>query len=356
MDRSKAVGILVVSVTIISSVVFYHASFPSKQVPKQRGVSWVAGRRPVSEEDFKPLVDNHVDWIVQTPFGWQRNFNSPSLALVTDDGVMWGERDVGLETTTRLAKRLGIKTLLKPHIWLRSRSDGKWRGEIEMDTEADWQSWFESYRTFILHYARFAEKNGIEALCIGMELRTSTVTRELDWRDIIKEVRKVYSGQLTYGANWYLEFKEIQFWDELDFIGVQAYFPLADTTNPDLEELKAGWVPHRDSLEAISKKFNKPIVFTEIGYRSNVDGAVRPWEWPQRPIGTASEEDLQTQANCYEAFFQTFWQEDWCGGAYFWKWFPTSRRSGSGQTLRNFTPQNKPAEQVMARWYGKRAD
>ena len=38
--------------------------------PKYRGVCWVGGLRPVEEEDFFPLVENHVSWIVQTPFGW----------------------------------------------------------------------------------------------------------------------------------------------------------------------------------------------------------------------------------------------------------------------------------------------
>ena len=318
---------------------------------RQRGVSWVAGRESVVKEDFQPLVKNHVNWIVQTPFGWQREFNSPAIRMATDGRVMWGERDAGLETTTRLARQLGIKTLLKPHIWMRPSSTGKWRSDIEMGSEEDWRSWFEDYRKFILHYAKFAQKNGIEALCIGTELHQTVVKREKEWRKIISEIRQVYDGKLTYAANWYREFEELKFWNELDFIGIQAYFPLAKKEDPTLEELKNGWLSHMEAIEDVSKKYNKPVVFTEIGYRSDANAAIKPWEWPaRRSREIANEQDLQTQANCYEAFFQIFWKKEWVAGAYFWKWFPKSRSSPATRDKR-FTPQGKPAEQVMAKWY-----
>lgn len=319
---------------------------------KQRGVSWAAGRE-VSENDLIKLVEDHVDWISQTPFGWQQDYNSPAFAMATDHRVLWGESDSGIELTTQMARKLGIKTLLKPHIWLRNRRDGKWLSDIAMDNEADWQSWFEHYRAFILHYAELAEKNGIEALCVGTELHATAKLRPNDWRQLIAEVRKIYHGQLTYAANWYREFEDITFWDKLDFIGIQGYFPLTDKQNPTLDELKKGWQPHVEAIDKIRKLYQKPVVFTEIGYRSTVDSAIKPWEWMRASSDVFSEAELQTQANCYEAFFQTFWQKDWFAGAYIWKWFPNPER-GFRRGHDPFTPQNKPAEKVMAKWYGKR--
>jgi len=347
--QNKTAGFPTSLLIILFTLSFFSGCF-SKTEPRQCGVSWVAGRQ-VTEEDFKPLVENHVNWIVQTPFGWQRGIHSPSLKLSTGGGNFWGERDAGLETTTKLAKQFGIKTLLKPHIWLTQRNDGEWRGQIEMLSEEDWQSWFDSYRKFILHYARLAEKNDIEALCIGTELHATAVQRENDWRKLIAEIRKIYSGKLTYAANWYLEFAEIKFWDALDFIGVQAYFPLTKIDNPPIDTLKAGWKPHFEAIEKVSKAFNKPVVFTEIGYRASANASIEPWIWPRRSPEPPTEDDLQTQVNCYEAFFQTFWKKDWVLGAYFWKWFPKARQGrvyGKG-----FSPQNKPAEQVMSKWYAK---
>jgi len=349
---------LIFSVSILMSLFLSIKSNPTdslKPVPvdrKHRGVSWVASG-PVSEEDFLRLVENDVNWIAQTPFGWQQDYNSPTLQLATVGRILWGERDEGIEETTRLAKKHGIKTLLKPHIWLRNRNDGKWRSDIEMKNEEDWQSWFYSYRTFILHYARLAEANGIEALSVGTELHATIKNKPGEWRRIISEIREIYGGELTYSANWYKEFEEVEFWDDLDFIGVQAYFPLSEKENPTLDELKKGWRPHLEAIEKIHKKHQKPVLFTEIGYRSSVDSAIKPWEWRRRGLEELGALDLQTQANCYEAFFQSVWHKEWLAGAYFWKWFPGRERF---QIKRRdlFSPQNNPAEKVMARWYGDR--
>lgn len=342
----KKISLFFIGLLVTATLLY--TSAPSKKVEKQRGVSWVAGHQPVAKDDFKQLVKNHVNWIVQTPFGWQTDYKSPSLRLATDGG-MWGESDVGIATTTRLAKESGIKTLLKPHIWMRPR-DGKWRMDIEMDTEADWQNWFENYRTFILHYAKLAQKNGIAGLCIGTELHKTAVLREKDWRRMISEIREIYDGELTYAANWYKAFEEIKFWDALDFIGIQAYFPLAEKENPAIDDLRKGWQPHIEAIEELSRKYKKPVLFTEIGYRSSNDAAIRPWEWPKRGSREiASTEDLQTQANCYEAFFQEVWGKEWFAGAYFWKWFPNLRNPNNAD--KRFTPQGKPAEKVMAEWY-----
>ena len=246
---------------------------------KHRGVSWTAGRQVVTLEDFTPLVNNHVNWIVQTPFGWQEDYNTPHL-LLTTEGFFWGESDEGLGVTTDLAQSLGIHTLLKPHIWLTNVSEGKWRTDIEMQSEQEWQQWFDDYRTFILHYARFAQAHNIEALCIGTELQTTAIQREADWRSLIAEIRQVYQGQLTYAANWHEAFESIQFWDALDFIGIQAYFPLAGYDNPTLDDLKAGWQSYIPSIEAVHERYQKPVLFTELGYRSEENGAIAPWEWP----------------------------------------------------------------------------
>ena len=332
----------------VLAVLLNHRLFSNKLILKHRGVSWVAGPRPVAARDFEPLVKNHVNWIVQTPFGWQKSINSPDVKLVTDGFVYWGETDAGLKRTAELAKAAGIKTLLKPHIWLQNSQKGKWRGEIAMDNEANWQRWFASYKKFILHYAKLAEENHIEALAIGTELYATAIQREQDWRDIIAMVRKVYHGELTYSANWYKEFEEIKFWDALDYIGIQGYFPLTEKENPSIDELKNAWQPYLNAIERVSKKFHKPVIFTEIGYKSTKNTAARPWEWPGRFVGASSAIDLMTQANCYEAFFQVFWQKKWFAGVYFWKWFPGLNRSVKEK---DFTPQNKPAEQVMAKWF-----
>ena len=109
----------------------------------------------------------------------------------------------------------------------------------------------------------------IEALAIGTELHRTTVERDADWRRLIAKIRTIYSGDLTYAANWWREYEEIRFWDVLDFIGIQAYFPLTDSESPTLEQLTEGWAQHLAPIEAIQKRFGKPVLFTEIGYKGD---------------------------------------------------------------------------------------
>jgi hypothetical protein len=325
-------------------------------VERQRGVSWVAGPHAVDPRQLDRLVEDHVDWISQTPFGWQERHDAPGLHL-GGSHVMWGESDLGLEVTTRLAHERSIRVLLKPQIWLTRPQSGRWLGDLAMRSAADWQRWFDEYREFILHYARLAERTGIDALCVGAELRATVVGHEAEWRRIIADVRRVFRGRLTYAANWDGEFEELPFWDALDWIGIQAYFPLASVEGPTLEELLAAWRPHREVIARVQRRWGKPIVFTEIGYRSVPGAATRPWEWD--PHGSsrepASTDGLALQARCYEAFFRAFWDESWFGGAYVWKWYP-ALPGEAVERSRGFTPQGKPAESVIARWYGRPKD
>ena len=330
---------------------------------KHRGVCWVAGPIEIDSNSFSLLKSYNVNWISQTPFGWQNGYDNPQIGTNRDieargGRVFWGERDQGIRATTMASRKLGIKTILKPHIWLRDKN-GKWRGDIAMKSEDDWELWFEEYTDFILHYAKLAEELEIEMLCIGTELH-QTALRETNWRSVIAEIRQVYSGQLTYAANFSAEYKDIQFWDELDFIGVQAYFPLVKKEEPSLEEIQEGWQKPIKELRAFSNQYKKPILFTEVGYKSTKDAGIEPWKWPER---TELEQrksiySAETQAKLYQALFKEVWDQPWLAGFHFWKWYP-----GSGGNFHTsapnfnigFTPQNKKAEQIMGSWFKKLA-
>lgn len=155
-----------------SCLLLIATSVQSQPAPsKQKGVCWVGGREVVTEKEFHALVANNVNWISQTPFAWQRDAGSSSIRMNTSsDRIWWGESDDGISKTTELATKLGIKTILKPHIWVR---DG-WPGDVMMKSDTAWQNWFRNYEKFILHYARLAQKNKIEIFCIGTELQQTT--------------------------------------------------------------------------------------------------------------------------------------------------------------------------------------
>jgi len=305
---------------------------PVRPAEKMRGVCW-EGAGPIDAAQLAPLEDLGVEWISQTPFGWVRSMDSPEIRF-GGSRVLWGESDEGLARTAGWARERGIKTLLKPHLWVHRAG---WPGDIAMRTEEDWALWFAAYERFILRYARFAEEHGLEALAVGTELG-GTTGREREWRRIVARVREVYRGRLTYCANWNEEPERIAFWDALDFIGIQAYYPLAAGPSPSREELREVWAPVVASLEGLARRTRKPIVFTEVGYRSQ-DGALeRPWEWG---VDGPVNHDLQRAA--FAAMFDAFWDRPWFGGTFVWKWHPAPAPAPSARRERDFTPQGKPA-------------
>ena len=354
MQIRRAIGLcgLVLASVAVQAEAQTLVSEVSPLTERHRGVCFVAGPGRPAEEAFDRLAALNVNWISQTPFGWQRSIDAPEVILATSGRVWWGESDEGLAETARRARQRGLRTVLKPHVWIRDRSDGRWRGNIDFSTQAEWDRWWASYRRFILHYAELAETTGMEALCVGTELRSTVLNRPDAWRRLIADVRAVYRGELTYSANWYREFEEVPFWDALDYIGIQVYFPLADSTGSrlTLDDLKAAWAPHVKQIEAVQQRVGKPVLFTEVGYRSTADSAVEPWIWR-----SGAPVDLELQATCYEAMFRTFWHRPWFAGTHIWKWFPEGSTRFGGRRARRrergFTPQGKPAEKVLARWY-----
>lgn len=309
-----------------------------RTAPKMRGVCWEAGGR-VGPEALRPLQALGADWISQTPFGWCSSLDSPRVVLATGHDVYWGESDDGLAETAREARALGIRTLLKPHLWVRR---AQWVGELQMKSEADWDRWFDSYEAFILHYAALAERERMDGLAIGTEL-SRTTSRADRWRRIIARIRAVYHGQLTYCANWQ-EAERVPFWDVLDFIGIQAYYPLADSSRPSLSRIRAAWGPISERLAALSRRTARPVVFTEVGYRSIGGALEKPWSWNgDGPL------DAALQRDAYEALFDALWDKSWFGGLFVWKWHPSlppGRRADH-----DFTPQGKPALEVIRRFF-----
>ncbi|MHA7128952.1 glycoside hydrolase family 113 [Algoriphagus namhaensis] len=306
---------------------------------KWKGVCWVGSRNPLEGGELAALHETGADALSQTPFAFQPEVDNPDLRWsVYTEEMWWGESARGISATLDSSRVFGITNILKPHIWVRN----SWPGEIEMENEQDWNSWFENYSKFILDYAQLAEDLEIPVLCIGTELEKTT-HREKDWREVIAKIRKVYGGQLVYAAN-FTEFEKVKFWDALDYIGVQAYFPLAEGQNPNLETLKKGWNQPIAKLEKLLRKFEKPVIFTEIGYCNTVDAATEPWVWPKDRQNAALSDEVQ--ARCYQAFFETVWKKEWMAGVFFWKWYPNERYRDP-----DFTPQGKAAEQVLTEYF-----
>jgi len=254
--------------------------------------------------------------------------------------------DDDLRHVIQQAHSLGLKVLLKPHVDfsnLANSSDGRFNINFGND-EAAWTAWFASYTTLITHYAALAQALGVEAFTVGTELE-GTVGRADQWREVIRQIRAVYSGQLTYAALTYFEPLQVTWWDALDMIGVDAYFTVTLNNNATLAQMKLGWTPTVAYLGWLSTRWNKPIILTEAGYMS-VDGTnVLPGDW-----SNPGHLDDEEQADAYEALFEAFEGHDWWRGVFWWSLSTDPNQGGAND--RGYSFHDKPAEDVLRRYFG----
>lgn len=311
--------------------------------PKIKGFSLTAPPKPFPEDPMPAITAVNGEWIAAIPYAFSPG-DEPKV-MHNSEWQWWGEKPIGIRETIRVAKSNQLKVMIKPQIWMR----GNYTGNMNYETDADWNAWFEEYRQYILLYADIAEEEQAEMLCIGTEFKICATKHPDKWRGLIAEIRKRYSGPLVYASNWD-EFEEITFWDALDYIGVNAYFPLHDSKTPDVKTLKKSWQKPLQKMKDIACRYDRPIIFTEYGYLS-VDGcAHKTWELEKKVNSLDINE--QAQANALQALMETFWDENWWAGGFMWKWFPNIENRKEFPKW-EYTTQGKQAELVMKTWYGK---
>jgi hypothetical protein len=242
-------------------------------------------------------------------------------ARIFEDGQVRFRKDrqsTHISIPTAWGKDLGIEIMIKPHLayW---GTKFRWRGDIDFKSDDEWELFFFDYEGWIVTIASISEQSGVPLFCIGTELMNS-LKFESKWRKIISEIRKVYKGKLTYAANWD-RYDQVPFWDALDYIGIQAYFPLTDNYNPSKEEIITAWERIYGDLVPYAQKANKQIIFTEIGYDVSERAALEPW----RPGGSDPELGEDLQKRCLEIALDTAKDYRQMAGVFLWKWFPETQ-------------------------------
>ncbi len=300
------------------------------------GVSFVAPPNKIQAEVFDPVVALEANWITLMPYAYCRE-NSTKVHFEYQ-GQYWGESVKGTAKCIEMAHAKNLKVLLKPHVWMR----GVFTGDFHAGTEEDWKDFEKEYSNYILTFAKLADSMKVGAFCIGVELKTFALNRPDYWRRLIQEVREIYHGPITYAANWD-SFNYIQFWNDLDFIGIDAYFPLSEEKSPSKASIIQAWQPYIEEMEKLHKKFQIPVVFTEYGYRSRDFSLKEPWD---SEYSSSEEANHEIQSTAYLALFEALDEKDWFLGGFVWKWFHNHQHI-DGQTNNRFSPQNKPAEKTL---------
>jgi len=322
-------------------------SMPEVDAPPKtqmlKGLNFVAPPKSFTTNPMEEVKAVNANWIAVIPYGY--TIIGESKVYFNTDRQWWGEKEAGVRATIKLAKEAGLNIVLKPQVYI-PRS---WPGDLDFETDQEWEAWEADYTNYITTFATIAAELDVPAFCIGTEFKRSVKKREQYWRGLIKKVRSIYTGQLIYAANWD-EYMYVPFWDALDFVGINAYFPLSPEKTPSVESLKKAWMPHKKAIRNFYNKTKKPIVFTEYGYLS-VDGcAYNTWELE----GKVRQLDINeaAQANAITALLASFWDEPYWYGGFIWKWFP-NMKGGEGYNNRDYTPQGKTGQKALREWYAK---
>ena len=305
-------------------------------------ISCQTNGREWASDGFGPEVERlaglGVNWVAIHPYG-----------RIRDDGrIEWRPIDPErppelVARPIREARSRGVAILVTPHL-------AQWgsgfpnRGDIAFAEPGARRRFFAHYREWIVQLAAAARE--ADAFAVGNEL-DGLVDCEAEWREIIAAVRAVTPARLTYAANW-THFERVGFWDALDAVGVQGYFPLSDLEQPGESDLRAGWRAALERMRAVHERTGKPVVLTELGYNGSLAAAREPWA--HRSAAPADRERAsQLQATCLRIALEELAREErWLRGAFLWKWFvgPAPR-----ENFRLDTPELRAV--IAAAWAGR---
>jgi hypothetical protein len=244
-------------------------------------------------------------------------------------------------------------------------------------------AFFDTYTAFAVYYARISAQLNLPYFIIGDGLSSvsydtkgpagesttkSTADpletsggppgcsgrRDCEWRHMIAAIRGAtynslvgnhplpggnYSGKLIYSASWNLipglqsgsnkpEFEGITWWDAVDYIGVNAYFPLTRDADVSVDQLTQAWHGQGldlagqgniySRLQAVSDKFDKSLVFTSAGYESIAGANAKP-DPNQQDYASTTTQDQGEQRFDMEALVTTFNGEPWWQGVFWYE-------------------------------------
>lgn len=280
-----------------------------------------------------------ASWVSLTPFGRVLDLRPSGVDPTFEAPHLENRRAVA--RAVGQAHAAGLRVLVVPHLWV---ENGEWRALVDPGDDAAWARWAASYRDWVVAWATVARDAGADLFSIGVELRSwATTTRAPSLVEVIRAVRAVYPGPLTYAANWD-DVESTVVLGELDVIGVNAFFPLADQEGARLPDLVDGGRRVATKMGALARDWGKPVLFTEIGYTTRADPAVEPWEWPDSMKGVVADE--AAQADAYAGLLAPLVEEEWFAGFFVWRTY-ADPDDLSQEAEWGFSPRGKLAELVL---------
>jgi hypothetical protein len=313
---------------------------PGEPLVPLHGVAIQIHRAEEAAERIAPLIREiaglGANSVTLSLSGYQKHAGSWRIA--NDPNRTPTAKDVG--RLIDAARAAGLRVIVMPKILLSEPRGSEWRGRIQPPS---WDDWFDQYRRFIVEWARVAEEGKADVFVVGSELVTTEKHTE-QWLRVIRDVRLVFHGQIAYSANWD-HYSGIEFWPKVDLIGLTSYHKLSDKQMPEVADLVAAWRPIKRKILEWQERQGKPLLFTEVGWASQPGCSIEAWNYYRHT--KPSDEGLEEQRRCYEAFTAVWAETPQLAGTIWWEW--TDQPGGSIDF--SYTPKAKPAEQVLRKWF-----
>jgi len=288
--------------------------------------------KPAAARSFRRMVELGSNAVVLITFLEQ---DSPTSTIVRRSDAVTESQ---LRAAIGYAHDHNLKIILKPQILI----PGSWPGAIDFDQPWQWRVWFDSYSKQLLKYARFASANGVDALVIGTEL--SKAAGQVDWSGLIKQVRAQFRGQVTYAAHNVEGVKRFHHWQELDVVALTLYPSLG--RSGEGHEMQRYVDAAVQNLRQVTQNINMPLWVLEIGMPSARGASAEPWAWQRLKDAKV---DLALQKDVLYLWLRAL-DKPWIDGVFIWAWYSDNNAGGKHNT--DYTPQNKPAENMIRRFWG----
>lgn len=287
------------------------------------------------------------------------NYFDPRSDSIIDRHELSGPNGALLKLV-HYAKARGLRVMIKPH-YLNVQTGNNLAFPVYRPRRPD--RFFASLSENIQRHAAIAAASQADRLVIATEMggQITGYAYHDHWTTLIRTVRRIFSGNLTYAATVSTDWPDsesaneaafVSFWPQLDEAGFDIYPTL--TTQPDTSTGELIALHYRNDrgqntvehVRELVERVGIPVLFTELGIRSMAGtlGASGDWELK----GGA---DQRIQANALEAAM-TVWSREgvgWLLGINLWE-IRINDYPGAGDTGYDF--RGKLAEKVVGSWFG----
>ncbi len=345
------------------------ANIPTKGSEFITGVELISQKMLPSWVTYAPIGAGEIanigsDIIIYSP-SWETSFNNFDFYPVIGKTPFTED----LLDMISASRSFGLQSGLFPQVDMQPDPTGWWLSQTHDDSW--WTNWFIVLKRFILHHAKIASQTGSEYLIIGgknllpaftggfyPDGSATDVPENSDevWREIITEIRSIYSGKLLWAVNANQQVDPLpNFIYDFDEIFISVDAPLANNSATEIQELSASFNDFlQNNIMQVQADTGIPIILG-FGYPAVTESALgcqlKGENCYSDGVYTNDELsaytiDMNRQAMIYNAILPVTAEKEWISGIIIRGYDPIVDVHDRSSSV-----SGKPAEDVIWYWF-----